>query len=115
MRLLAALLVVWTALLALPSSARWFPSPVWQYGWVAFDIAVAATLVALASRWRPRIADLLATAITGDAILTLGQAIGFNWPRRDGPFAVLVIVVAVLAPTTAATVMWTARYHRRAR
>lgn len=112
MRLLAALLVVWTVLLALPSSTHWFPSPVWQYGWVTFDLCVAATLVVLASRWRPRIGDLLATAITGDAILTLGQAIGFNWARRDGPFDVLVIAVAVLAPTIAAIVMWTARYHR---
>lgn len=113
MRLLAALLVIWTVLLALPSSARWFPSPAWQYGWVAFDVAVAATLVALAARWRPRLADLLATAITADAVLTLGQAILFNVPNRAGPFDFVVIGVAVLAPTIAAIVMWTARYHRR--
>jgi len=113
-RLLAALLVVWTALLALPSSARWFPSAAWQYGWVAFDVAVAVTLVVLAARWRPRLADLVATAITADAVLTLGQAIAFNWPRRDGPFDVLVIVTAVLAPTIAALLLWNARGHRRA-
>jgi phosphatidylglycerol lysyltransferase len=115
MRLLAALLAVWTVLLALPSSARWFPSPAWQYGWVAFDVAVAAALLVLAARWRPRIADLLATAITADAVLTLAQAIVFNWPRRDGPFDVVVIVVAVLAPTIAAALLWNARGHRRAR
>lgn len=41
-RLLAALLVVWTIALALPWSARWFPSAAWQYGWVAFDVALNA-------------------------------------------------------------------------
>jgi hypothetical protein len=49
-RALAVLLVVWTVLLALPVSARWFPAPVWQWGWVA----LVAALFALATRWRHR-------------------------------------------------------------
>jgi phosphatidylglycerol lysyltransferase len=111
-RLLAVLLVVWTAVLALPASARWFPSSAWQYGWVAFDVALAGALTILSFRWHRRLADLVATAVTADAVLTLGQAILYNVPRRDGPYDLVVIVIAVLAPTMAAVLLWNARAHR---
>src|ERR1041384_6047826 len=82
MRVLAVLLLGWTALLALPGAARWFPSPLWQWGWVGFDILLAASLFALSYRWRAELADLIATAVTADAVLTLAQAIVFDLPRR---------------------------------
>lgn len=115
MRLLAVLLVVWTTVLALPASARWFPSAAWQYGWVAFDVVLAVTLTILSFRWHRWLADLVATAVTADAALTLGQAIAYNLPRRDGPLDVIVIVIAVLAPTVAAVLLWNARAHRTPR
>jgi len=112
MRVLAVLLIFWTALLALPVSARWFPSPGWQWGWVGFDIALAASLLTLSYRWRAGLADLLATAVTCDAAVTLLQAIVFDLPRRRGPLDIAVVVVAILAPTVAATLLWNARVHR---
>src|SRR6185503_13748981 len=84
MRVLAVLLLVWTVVLALPVSARWFPSPVWQWGWVGFDIAIAISLLALSYRWRALLADLVATAVTCDAVVTILQAIVFDVPRRRG-------------------------------
>lgn len=113
-RLLAALLVVWTLLLALPISAPYFPSPAWQYGWVAFDVVLGGALFALAHRWRQPLADLVATAVTLDAVVTLGQVIVFNLPRAQTALDVLVSVVAVAAPTSAAVLLWNARLHRAA-
>jgi phosphatidylglycerol lysyltransferase len=112
MRVLAVLLIVWTAVLALPVSARWFPSPGWQWGWVGFDVALAVSLLALSYRWRAALADLLAAAVTCDAVLTLGQAIVYDLPRRRGPLDVVVAVVAICAPTVAAVLLWNARLHR---
>jgi phosphatidylglycerol lysyltransferase len=112
MRVLAVLLLAWTALLALPVSARWFPSPPWQYGWVAFDVVLAASLLALSYRWRAALADLLATAVTADAAVTLAQAIAYDLPRRRGPLDLVIVAIAISAPTIAAILLWNARVHR---
>ena len=112
MRVLAALLLVWTAMLALPGAARWFPSPAWQWSWVGFDVVLAVSLLALSYRWRAGLADLVATAVTADAVLTLGQAIVFDLPRRQGPLDVAVAAIAVAAPTVASVLLWNARVHR---
>ena len=114
MRVLAALLVIWTAVLALPISARWFPSPAWQYGWVGFDIIVAIALFVLSGRWRRGLAQVLASIITLDAVATLAQAIAFDVPDRRGPLDLIVLGVAVAAPTVAAIMLWYARAHRAA-
>ncbi|MGH9885022.1 MAG: phosphatidylglycerol lysyltransferase domain-containing protein, partial [bacterium] len=114
MRVLAVLLLVWTAALALPVSARWFPSPAWQWGWVGFDIVLAASLLLLSYRWRALLADVVATAVTCDAVVTLVQAIAFDLPRGRGPLDIAVAVIAVAAPTVAATLLWNARVHRDA-
>lgn len=112
MRVLAVLLLVWTVVLALPVSARWFPSPAWQWGWVGFDIVIAISLLALSYRWRALLADVVATAITCDAVVTLVQAIVFDVPRRRGVLDLAVVAVAISAPTIAATLLWNARVHR---
>ncbi|HEX3762094.1 MAG TPA: DUF2156 domain-containing protein [Kofleriaceae bacterium] len=112
MRVLAVLLLVWTTLLALPAAARWFPSPAWQWGWVGFDVVLAVSLLALSYRWRAGLADLIATAVTADAVLTLGQAIAYDLPRREGLLDVAVAVIAIAAPTVAAVLLWNARAHR---
>lgn len=111
-RVLAALLVVWTCLLALPSSARWFPSAAWQYGWVAFDVVLGASLFVLARRWRQPLADVVAAAVTTDAVLTLGEAAVFNVPRIAGVLDGAVVAIAVFAPAFAALLLWNARLHR---
>jgi phosphatidylglycerol lysyltransferase len=111
-RLLAVLLVGWTALLALPASARWFPSTAWQYGWVAFDVVLAAALISLSIRWRPRLAAAVTIAVTCDAMLTAAEALAYNAPRSQRALDVVVLVIAVLAPTVAAILLWNARAHR---
>jgi phosphatidylglycerol lysyltransferase len=111
-RLLAALLVVWTAVLALPWSAPYFPSAAWQYGWVGFDVALCGALFALARRWRQPLADIVATAVTADAAATLVEAIAYNAPRVRGVADICVIAIAVLAPAFAAVLLWNARVHR---
>jgi phosphatidylglycerol lysyltransferase len=108
-RALAILLAVWTIVIALPTSARWFPSPVWQYGWVAFDVAIFAALFVLSRRWMPRLATLVAAAITCDAVITIGEAALFNIPHRRSLLDLTVITIAVLAPMVAAIVLWNAR------
>jgi phosphatidylglycerol lysyltransferase len=111
-RLLATLLVAWTILLALPTSARFFPAPAWQWAWVGFDAVLFVALFALARRWRQPLADIVATAVTCDAIVTLGQVVWFDLPRRHGWFELGVIAMAVAAPTVAAVLLWHARVHR---
>ena len=112
MRVLAVLLLVWTALLALPTTAQWFPSPAWQWGWVGFDLVLAVSLLTLSYRWRAVLADVLATAVTADAVVTLGQVIIYDLPRERGPLDIIVVVMAIIAPTVAATLLWNARVHR---
>ena len=112
-RALAALLVVWTALLALPHSARWFPSPAWQWGWVGFDIVLGVALFVLAKRWRHDLATIVACVVTADAIVTAAQATFYNVPRVHGIADIVVIAIAIAAPTSAAVLLWHARAHRQ--
>lgn len=111
-RVLAVLLIPWTILLALPSSTRWFPSPAWQWVWVAFDVLVCVALLSLASRWRAWLGNLLALVVSADAVVTAIQAFAFDWPRRRGPLDAAVLAIGVLAPTVAAVLLWNARAHR---
>ncbi len=108
-RVLAVLLAIWTVLLALPISARWFPSPAWQWGWVGFDIALFVALFSLARRWSSRLATVVAAAVTADAVVTLAEAITYNGPHVRGVPDLAVLAVAVLAPTLASIVLWNAR------
>ncbi|CAN5857424.1 hypothetical protein BH11MYX2_BH11MYX2_02930 [soil metagenome] len=111
-RALAALLVVWTALLSLPSTARFFPNTAWQYGWVAFDVVLGAALFQLARRWTLPLANAVATAVTLDAVVTLGQALMFDLPHRRNALDLAFLVIAVAAPTAAALMLWNARASR---
>jgi len=115
MRVLALLLIPWIAVLALPSSAAWFPSDAWRWGWITFDVAIGAALLYLSAHWHARLADLLAILITLDAVITLAQAVGYDLSRHNSPWGWVVMAVAVLAPTLAATLLWSGRAHRRAR
>ena len=113
-RLLAALLLPWTALLALAGD-RYFPSAAVRWGWVAFDLLLAAALFLLAARWRRWLGLLLAAAISADALVTAGQVAFFNLARARGLTDGLVLAVSVAAPTVAALILWKAAGHRRQR
>jgi phosphatidylglycerol lysyltransferase len=108
-RVLAVLLVVWTALLALPANGDYFPAAACQYGWVAFDVALAGALFALVRSWRRGLADVVAGAVTIDACATLLQVVVYNAPRARGAGDIVVFALAVLAPTLAALLLWNAR------
>jgi phosphatidylglycerol lysyltransferase len=111
-RLLAVLLVPWTILLALPPTARFFPTPAWQWGWVAFDCCLALALYQLSRRWRKRLADLLVCAVTVDAVVTAAQALLFNLPRLGGPLDGALVGLAVFMPALASVLLWNARAYR---
>lgn len=111
-RVLAVLLVPWTILLALPANARYFPSPAWQWGWVAFDSILSVGLYALSLRFRQPLADILVRAVMLDALVTAAQVLLFNLSRLRGPLDLAVALVAVLAPTFASVLLWNARAHR---
>jgi phosphatidylglycerol lysyltransferase len=111
-RVLSVLLVPWTILLALPSSARFFPGPAWQWGWVAFDLLLSFGLYQLSLRFRQPLADILVRAVMLDALVTAGQVLLFNLSHLRGPLDGVVALVAVSAPTLASVLLWNARAHR---
>jgi phosphatidylglycerol lysyltransferase len=110
-RLLALLLVPWTALLAGADATRWFPHPAVKWGWVAFDAALAAGLIALGRRWNERLARLLTAAIGADAIVTAIEAVTWNAPRAAG-LARLALVISVAGPAAAFFTLWRAALRR---
>jgi len=57
----------------------------------------------------------VATLITLDSVVTLIQAVGYDLPRHSAPLDWVVMLIAVLAPTFAAILLWSGRAHRRAR
>jgi len=84
-----------------------------RWGWVIFDVLVVVALYRLSERWRPRLALALTVAVALDAVLTLWQALAFDLPRRRAPLEVGIILMAILAPILATTLLWTGRSHRR--
>lgn len=108
LRLLAVLLVPWTLLL-MAAAASWFPAPWIKWSWVTFDVLVTAALVRLSTRWSPRLGTITACAVTLDATLTWIEAALYNWPRATTLLDAVVIVLAMLAPTLAASILWRAR------
>lgn len=106
LRLLAGLLIPWTLALALAPTRRWFPSATIQMAWTFFDCAVAVSLIILARRWRTRLAAILASFVTADAILTTVQAVAYDIPLRRSPLDWAVIGASLAAPTFAAAVLW---------
>jgi phosphatidylglycerol lysyltransferase len=112
-RVLAALLVPWTVLLAL-AGARWFPRPWVQTGWVLFDVGLVLALVALTLRWRHWLGLAVATAVTADTALTSLQVALWNAGRARGADW-LAVLLSLLGPALATIVLWGAVGHRRAR
>jgi hypothetical protein len=108
---LAWLLVPWTLMLALLDE-RWFPA-VWVHcAWVGFDLVLFAALVSLARRFRAWLSGAVVSAVTLDAVLTLGQALIFNVPRLLNFGDAVGLAVAVAAPAVASRILASA--HARA-
>jgi phosphatidylglycerol lysyltransferase len=113
-RVLAVLLVPWTALLMAADTALWFPAPWIKWAWVAFDLGLAGALLRLSRDWVEPLGSALAAAVTLDALLTALQAVLFNASRLRSLLEACVTAVAVLAPTLAASLLWRASARRRA-
>lgn len=107
-------LLPWTAALALAPTSPWFVSRAVQWAWVAFDLSLAAGLLALARRWRRWLGLTLAWLVTADALLTVAIAALWNGPRARGPLDVLVLLVACAAPAAGAAILWGAVRRREA-
>jgi hypothetical protein len=110
-RALAALLVPWTAMLAMAPS-RFFPRAWVQPAWVVFDAVLAVGLFALAGRWRFWLGRVLAWAVAIDALVTWGEALLWNAPRARTLGDWAVIAIACSAPTIAAVILEGAIGHR---
>lgn len=111
-RILTALLVPWTLLLALAAPESWFPTPWVRYAWVAFDLGLLVALVTLGTRWRHWLGVTLASLITADALVTLVEVLLFNVRQLHLPWELLVLAVAVLGPSTAAVFLWAAVFRQ---
>jgi phosphatidylglycerol lysyltransferase len=112
-RVLAVLLVPWTALLMAADAEHWFPAQWIKWAWVAFDVGIATALLRLSRDWVEPLGSALAVAVTLDAALTVIEALLFNVPRIRSPGEACVTALAVLAPGLAALVLWRARLRRR--
>jgi phosphatidylglycerol lysyltransferase len=112
---LALILIPWTILTAFAPSARWFPSPVIKWSWVAFDAGLALALMSLARRWRRGLDTALASLVTADAAITLGQVLGWNLRHDRAPLTMIVAAISVVAPTLVALQLWLGRRSGRER
>ncbi|HEY1908284.1 MAG TPA: DUF2156 domain-containing protein [Myxococcaceae bacterium] len=111
--ILATLLVPWTVLLALADSWH-FPAEWVRWGWMGFDVVLAAALFRLAVRWSDRLSRIVVAAVGVDAVVTLAEVLAWNVPRLRGVGDALISLVAVAAPTLAFVILWRARVRRRA-
>ncbi len=111
-RLLAALLVPWTLLLAMAPVEPWF-SAVWiKWVWVAFDTLVALGLFRFLYKRSTSSLTPLAIAVTLDAVVTPLEAVDWNLPRARSFLDYVIIVLACSAPVVASVVLWGARRFR---
>lgn len=111
---LTVLLVLWTPVLALAPTRRFFPSSFVHHAWIIFDLALAVALLAICYRHRTWLAVGVATVVTFDALATTVQALAFNVHHVRGLLDVAVILVACIGPTVAAVALWGSVRRRRA-
>jgi len=111
-RALAVLLLPWTLLLALAPAEPWFYDAWIKWGWVGFDLAVAAGLFRFLYKRSTTSLTPLAVAVSLDALLTLLQATLWNLPRAHTLLDYVLITLGCLAPLLASIVLWGARRFR---
>jgi phosphatidylglycerol lysyltransferase len=113
LRLLALLLIPWMMLLAFVAPGGFFPAAWNRWAWVGFDAVVAAGMLRLARRLSPRLALALALSVTADALITVAQAVFWNFPRGVGLAAGALVSIACAAPAFAAVTLWGALARAR--
>jgi len=107
-RLMAVLLIPWTAALA-AADAAWFPRPWIKTFWIVFDVVVLAGLLRLGQRWSERLARALNWAIAADALATAVEVLAWNVHPGLRPHEAVVAAAALFAPAFAAFVLHRAR------
>ncbi|MCC6763242.1 MAG: DUF2156 domain-containing protein [Deltaproteobacteria bacterium] len=112
LRVLALLLVPWTMLIAVAPTRHWFGAPWVKWGWVAFDVLIAAGIFRLMRRPSITLGAALAVAVTCDALATATQAVLWNLPSATSGFDYAMTAVACAAPTIAAIALWGAQRRR---
>lgn len=117
LRLVAALLCLWIAVLALPAASGYFPHEWQRRAWIGFDVIVATALFRLAAqaarrRPAPVLHRVLAVFVTLDAVITSAQAVAWNAGRVDSLMSALLVAVACAAPWTVAVVLWSSLRFR---
>lgn len=105
--LLAVLLIPWIAILVTPAAARFFPDDAIRAGWIAYDVALFAGMIALVAHWRRPLVRLLIAATALDAIGGAIQAVTWN-AARASPVEWLVLVPALVAPVFACAFLFAA-------
>lgn len=103
---LTLLLVVWTPVLALAPTRRFFPSAIVQHAWVAFDVALIVALMILCRRHRTWLAIGVAITVTLDALVTALEAATFNVHHARAPIDFAAVLLACAGPTVAAIALW---------
>jgi phosphatidylglycerol lysyltransferase len=103
---LALALVPWTGMLAIADDAAWFPATWVKWGWVGFDVALCAGLVALAWRFRRGLGWTLSFAVLADTVLTWIEAVWWNAPRVHTLVDAAFVLLACAAPALATVVLW---------
>src|SRR5262249_3941660 len=111
-RLLAVLLFPWTLLLAL-APATYFPTPWVKWGWVGFDLLLAAALLRLTQNYAPLLATILTVLVTCDAALTFVEVLLYNLAHARSIADILFSIAAVLGPSLSAFLLWRGRLHRQ--
>jgi len=111
-RLMAVLLIPWTAALAV-AQPGWFPRPWVKTFWIVFDVLVLAGLLRLGQRWSHHLARALNWAIGLDALATAVEALVWNVRPGMRPPEVAVTAAALFAPAFAAFVLYRARRRHR--
>ncbi len=91
---------------------RWFGYVWLKWGWVMFDVVVAAGLFRFLYKRSTSSLTPLAIAVTLDAVLTPIEAALWNLPRARGWLDYVVLALACLAPLLASIVLWGARNFR---
>lgn len=112
-RVLAAILVPWTAALALAPTVRYFPSRSVQMAWVVWDVGLAVAMLVLSFRWRFELARVLAVATSLDALVTIVEALTDGARRARGLGDGALLVLATVGPVLATSQLWGAVVWRR--
>lgn len=105
---IAALLLPWTALLALADTAHWFPSRAVHLGWVALDLVLLGGFVSLARKFQKPLAVGLSALAGLDFVLSCLQLATHNLARLQGSDWVFS-AFGVLAPLACALFLWSSR------